>query len=202
MPAPTLTLPPLGRRPAASTTAADAGASPALTFSKGQLGVRWLANDENGDTLLFKVEIRGASESSWKLLRDKVRERYLSWDSTAFPDGRYVLRITASDAPSNPPDQALSSARETDSFQIDNSPPEITGLTATPGGAKIDVRFHAKDALSWLGKAEYSLNGGEWLVVEPTTRLTDSTEHDYRVQVDAQGETTIAVRVSDEYDNQ
>ncbi len=44
---------------------------------------------------------------TWKLLRDKIRERYYSWDSTAFPDGEYVVRITASDAPSNPPDQAL-----------------------------------------------------------------------------------------------
>jgi hypothetical protein len=199
---PTLTLPPLGRRPAASAAATDSGSSPTLTFLKGQLGVRWLASDENGDTLVFKVEIRGERETTWKLIRDKVRDRYLSWDSTAFPDGRYVLRITASDAPSNPPDQALGNSRETDSFQIDNSPPEITGLTGVPGGGKIEVRFHAKDALSWLGKAEYSVNGGEWLVVEPTTRLTDSGEHDYRVLVDAQGETTIAVRVSDEYENQ
>ena len=48
------------------------------------------------------------------------------------------------------------------------------------------------------------MNGGDWMVVEPITRLTDSKEHDYRVQVDRapQGEATLAVRVSDEYDNQ
>jgi hypothetical protein len=40
-------------------------------------------------------------------------------------------------------------------------------------------------------------------VVEPTTRLTDSTSLDYRVAVDrGAGETTIAVRVVDEFDNQ
>jgi hypothetical protein len=39
--------------------------------------------------------------------------------------------------------------------------------------------------------------------VEPTTRLTDSQEHDYRVTVDrAPGEVTIAVRASDENDNE
>ena len=68
---------------------------------------------------------------------------------------------------------------------------------------KIEIRFHAKDALSTLGKAEYSINGGDWTVVEPTTRLTDSTELEYRVTVDrGAGETTIAVRVSDEFENQ
>jgi hypothetical protein len=54
-----------------------------------------------------------------------------------------------------------------------------------------------------LDKAEYSVNGGDWTVVEPTTRLTDSQEHDYRFQVDAgAGESTVAVRVSDAYENQ
>ena len=137
------------------------------------------------------------------MIRDKIRENYVSWDSTAFPDGKYIVRIAASDSPSNPPDQALSSSRESDPFLIDNTPPEITGLTASPSAGKVEIRFHAADALSNLGKAEYSINGGDWMVVEPTTRLTDSTAHDYRVQIDrGSGELTIAVRVSDDFENQ
>jgi hypothetical protein len=177
-----------------------------MSYAKGQIGVRWLASDDNGDSMLFKVEIRGANETAWKPLKDKIREHYYSWDSTAFPDGKYFVRITATDAPSNPPEQALNASAESEPFLIDNTAPEITVLSATPlgtaPGSKIDVRFHAKDAMSALGKAEYSINGGEWMIVEPTTRLTDSLEHDYRVQVDRVGETTVAVRVSDENDNQ
>jgi sugar lactone lactonase YvrE len=203
---PSLTLPALGHHNASSSgapaPAADSGSSPAMTYAKGQIGVRWLASDDNGDSMLFKVEIRGANESSWKLLKDKIHEHYYSWDSTAFPDGKYFVRITATDAPSNPPDQALTGSAESEPFLIDNTAPEITGLSGTPSGSKLEVRFHAKDAMSALGKAEYSINGGDWMVVEPTTRLTDSLEHDYRVQVDRAGETTVAVRVSDENDNQ
>jgi hypothetical protein len=41
------------------------------------------------------------------------------------------------------------------------------------------------------------------MVVEPTTRLTDSTEHDYRVDIDKPtGEATVAVRAEDIYENQ
>ena len=202
---PGLTLPPLGRTipvpaPPRST---DTGASPALTSAKGYIGARWLATDENGDTLTFKIEIRGEHETAWKPLHDNLRERYYSWDSTAYPDGKYRVRVTASDAPSNTPEQTLTSSRESDLFLIDNTAPEISALTATVQAGKIDVRFHAKDALNVLDKAEYSVNGGEWKVVEPTTRLTDSEEHDYRFQVDGgTGETTIAVRVSDSYENQ
>ncbi len=209
-----LNLPPIGRRsfgftPGTSATASAGSANtPTMSWAKGFIGARWLASDDNGDALIYTAEIRGVNETAWKPLRDKIQENYLSWDSTAFPDGKYVVRITASDSPSNPPGQALSSSRETDPFLIDNTPPAITGLsgTAAPGtaaGGKIEVRFHAKDALSTLGKAEYSINGGDWTVVEPTTRLTDSTELDYRVTVDrGAGETTIAVRVSDEFENQ
>jgi sugar lactone lactonase YvrE len=203
---PTLTLPPLGRnRPPSSPPLSlnDSGNSPSLSWSKGQIGARWLATDDNGDTLTFQVEIRGVNETGWKLLKDKLRERYYSWDSTAFPDGKYVVRVTASDAPSNPPDQALTAMLQSDPFLIDNTAPEITGLRGTPSGNKIEVRFHAKDALSTIGKAEYSVNGGDWIVVEPVTRLSDSQEEDYRVMVDrTPGETTIAVRVADEYENQ
>jgi hypothetical protein len=55
-----------------------------------------------------------------------------------------------------------------------------------------------------LSKAEYSVNGGDWIVVEPTTRLTDSPEHDYRVTLATRppGEITVAVRVEDAYGNQ
>ena len=197
-PSPTLTLLPIQRRPAPSSAASSESGTPALTFAKGQIGARWLAEDDNGDTLQFKVEIRGANETAWRLVRDNVRERYLSWDSTAYADGKYVLRVTASDTPANPADQALTGVRESDPFLIDNTPPEITW---GPAGS---LQFHAKDALSTLSKAEYSINGGDWMLIDPTTRLTDSAEHDYRVTLPNRpaGEVTLAVRVEDEYGNQ
>ena len=139
------------------------------------------------------------NETAWKLVRDKIRESYLSWDSTAYPDGKYVLRVTASDAPSNPPDQALTSVRESDPFLIDNTPPEVTWCNVS--GSSLE--FHAKDALTTLGKAEYSVNGGDWMVVEPTTRLTDSRSTTIASRSrPARGEMTLAVRVEDAYGNQ
>ncbi len=203
----TLTLPALGHNraePASATPPVpDTGASPAMTYAKGMIGVRWLADDDNGDALVFKLEIRGVNETNWQLLKDKVRDHYYSWDSTPFADGKYLVRVTASDAPSNPPAQALTASLVSTPFLIDNAPPEITGLQGVPSGSKIELQFHAKDALSNIDHAEYSVNGGDWVVVDPVTLLTDSKEEDYRVLIDpTRGETTIAVRVTDEFDNQ
>jgi hypothetical protein len=175
-----------------------------LTYGKGSIGARWAASDENGDTLVYKVEIRGVKESTWRLLKDSVKDKYLTWDSTAFPDGEYVIRVTASDSPSNPRSEALEAALESDPFLIDNTPPQILNLAATSSGNKIEIHFVARDARSDIDHAEYSINGGDWLLAQPVTKLSDSPEEEYRVVLDraAPGEQVIAVRVTDEFDNQ
>ena len=175
-----------------------------MQHSKGSIGARWAAADDNGDALIYSVEIRGKKEKQWKLLKEKVKEKYVSFDSTAFPDGEYLLRITASDLPGNPPDQALSTQMESDPFLIDNTPPAITGIKASRSGGNLEVRWHASDALSEIKKAEYSLDGGEWTIAAPVGRLSDSMELDYELVLKnvAAGEHTVAVRVEDEYANQ
>ena len=201
----TLSLPALGKKSTSGGGGAlstDSGVSPAMTYAKGWVGARWLASDPNGDSLVFTVEIRGEKETEWKLLRDRISERYYSWDSTAFPDGEYRLRITASDAPSNPPAEALTTQTVGDPFLIDNTPPRITGLTATRSGGKLQAKWHAADALNNIAKAEYSLDGGDWKVASPVTHLSDSLELDYDLALDAApGEHTLAVRVQDDFDN-
>ena len=199
-----ITLPPLGqRRTPASTLTLDSSSSQSMTYAKGHVGVRWSVSDPNSDAMVYRVEVRGAKESVWKLLRDKLREKYYSWDSTAFPDGDYVVRITASDSPDNAPAQALDVSAESDSFTIDNTPPRITGLAGSRVGGKLTVRWHAADLSNVIGKAEYSLNGGEWTFVDPVSKLSDSKDLDYSLQLDGgSNEQIIAVRVTDEYDNQ
>jgi hypothetical protein len=204
----TLSLPPLGRQSARSETnnaLADTPSTntPTMLFAKGFIGARWMASDPNGDSLIYTVEIRGVNETAWKLLKDKVSDKYYSWDSTAFPDGEYRVRITASDAPANPPGEALTSRLESDPFLIDNTPPRITGLTSTRNGGRLEIRWHAADALNNISKAEYSLDGGDWTVVAPTGGLSDSLELDYNLSIDAApGEHTIAIRGEDAYENQ
>ena len=131
-----------------------------------------------------------------------MTEKYFSWDSTAFPDGDYRLRVTASDAPSNPPGEALTAQLVSPPFTIDNTPPKITSLTASRNGGKLEVHWHAADTLSNLDRAEYSLDGGDWTVVEPVTKLSDSPSLDYELTLDVPaGEHTIAARVWDGNEN-
>jgi WD40 repeat protein len=201
-----LTLTPLGqhKHARASSSLLDVTTVQTLQYAKGWLGVRWAADDENGDTMMYKVEIRGEHDTRWILLKDKVKDKYYSWDSTAFPDGKYVVRVTATDAPSNPAGHGLTAVLVSDPFVIDNTPPRITGLAATPSGNGFDVVWQASDALNLIDKAEYSVDGADWLRVDPTTRLSDAQNLDYRLALGhlGPGEHVIAVRVTDDYDNQ
>jgi hypothetical protein len=199
-----LNLPSIGKRAGSGGgSSMSMDSTPAMQFAKGFIGTRWAASDPNGDALVFTVEIRGTGETEWKLLKDKVSERYFSWDSTAYPDGEYRVRVTASDAPGNPPAEALTGRLEGSPFWIDNTPPKITALGAARTGGKLQVKWHAADALNNIAKAEYSLDGSEWKVAAPVTRLSDAQELDYELNLDAAaGEHTVAVRVEDDYGNQ
>jgi outer membrane protein assembly factor BamB len=172
---------------------------------KGFQSVLWTSHDDNDDELVYRVYFRGENEKEWKLLKENLREKYYSWDTTSMPDGAYYLKIAASDAPSNPPAEALESSRESERFVVDNAPPELTALEAGAGenSGETRVRFTAKDSASAISRAEYSLDAGEWTLVYPAGRLSDANEEHYDIPLRgvAAGEHTIAVRVYDRFEN-
>ncbi len=117
--------------------------------------------------------------------------------------GAYYVKVTASDAPSNSEQDALTTAREAGPFVVDNTPPQIAELKAKPDGGKLRIRFRATDALSPIRKAEYSLDGSEWQLVLPLDQLSDSLQEHYgfTLRGNTSGEHTVAVRVYDRVEN-
>ncbi|HEY6987590.1 MAG TPA: hypothetical protein VH369_04355 [Bryobacteraceae bacterium] len=195
-----LALPAVGRKRATTITPSpEITGTSNLQYNKGYVTVRWSANDANGDPLLFKVELKKKGDTTWRLLKEKLQDRHYAFDSTAFEDGSYMVRITASDAPGNTPENALSSSFESDSFTIDNTAPEVLNVTASTSGSKRVYKFTAKDALSWIDKAEYSIDGGNWTILEPVNKVTDSQSLNY--EIEAENGQLISVRVFDEDDN-
>jgi hypothetical protein len=140
--------------------------------------VRWAAHDENGDELVFDVYVRGEGEKNWRLLRSHVTDRFYSFDSIRIPDGGYRVRVIASDAPAHMLGDALTSARESDRFIIDTTPPVLTALQGSLQSGVIHAGFVATDQTSPIARAEYSIDAGRWQFLEPVGKLSDSlTEH-------------------------
>lgn len=195
----TLTLPAVGQKRTSSGNPNLESSTDTLQYNKGYITVRWSASDANSDPLIYKVEIRSKDDKIWLTLKDKLQDRYYAFDSAAFADGKYVARVTASDAPGNTPENALSSSLESDPFTIDNTPPQITLLSITKSGTQRAIRFAAKDALNWIDKAEYSINGGEWTILLPVNKVSDSQVLEYEVPAEA-GQ-LVSVRAFDDADN-
>jgi hypothetical protein len=194
-----------------TTTTTKFDQPPQGISQKGYETVLWAAHDDNDDELRYAVYFRGENQRDWLLLKDNLDQRFYSWDATAMPDGAYYLKIVASDLPSNPPNSALKTERESERFEIDNTPPVIqklegsaTGMNADRSmGVAYDFQFTATDATSGIEKAQYSVDGGEWILLAPVQGISDSKTESYSFTVRglAPGEHTIAVRAYDRFDN-
>jgi WD40 repeat protein len=187
-----------------TTTTTKFDQQPQGIYQKGYATVLWTAHDDNDDDLRYAVYFRGENQRDWLLLKDNLDQKYYSWDTTAMPDGAYYLKIVASDSPSNPPNAALKTEREGERFEIDNTPPVIQKLEGSAAmGVAYDFQFAATDATSGIEKAQYSVDGGEWILLAPVQGISDSKMESYSFSVRglAPGEHTIAVRTYDRFDN-
>jgi hypothetical protein len=170
---------------------------------KGFQTVIWDASDENGDTLRYSLAIRKEGEAEWRVLEDEWTESIYAFDTLAFPDGTYFLRLTASDSPSNPPGLELKTDKTSPPLVIDNSLPVIKGFTAVRTGASLDIAFQAEDAYSYIAEAKVLIRPGEWQVIFPVDGIADSRSESFKVtlKLAAGAENQIAVRVRDSYGN-
>jgi hypothetical protein len=184
-------------------TATKFEAPPQATVQKGYQTVVWTVHDDNEDELRYSVYFRGESEKEWKPLKDNLEQKFYSFDTTTLPDGAYYLKIVASDAPSNPPDKALKTERESERFEVDNTPPVVGKIESSVAGGKATISFAATDAGSNIERAQYSVDGGEWLLLAPKTGISDGKQESYEFAVNGlkAGEHTIAVRVYDRFEN-
>ncbi len=89
------------RRVASQQQAGGAGGAPQLGrrgYERGLLTFMWRAEDENRDELTYEVQYRREGDTSWRSLKQGLLDSILVWDTTSVPNGRYVVRVVASDS--------------------------------------------------------------------------------------------------------
>ncbi len=167
-------------------------------YQRGLQTFSWRAEDPNGDTLSYDVYYRGLAENRFRLLRKGLLEPVLAWDTTTVPNGRYLIKVVASDAPSNPGGLALTGEKESTAFDVDNTPPAVTAVLADR--SPVRIRALARDDASPLRKAEYSVDGGRWEEVYPQDGINDAREETYEFSPEGAsgpGPHVVVVRVVD-----
>ncbi len=176
----------------------------------GMMTVAWSASDPNKDTLIFRAEL--AIGERLRPLASDSEHAFATFDSRAYPDGRYRVRVTASDRPSNPPDGALTDARWSQPFVIDNTAPKVLRFTAkNPKAGVLMLSAEASDQTSPLRSARVSVGGGPWLMIPAKDGLLDAKRETLELAVRAggrpgdpplkKGPQTVLLRVEDAQGN-
>jgi len=139
--------------------------------------ITWEASDPNGDDLIYAVFFRSGSQSPWILLKDKLKEATLDWDTRLASDGRYQVRVVASDERANAKSEGKTAVRVSDPVQVDNTPPVIGNLKAESGAGDVRIRFDTTDRSSTLASFAYTVDSSDdWQTVLPSDMIADAPE--------------------------
>jgi hypothetical protein len=177
-----------------------ANVAPRRVYQRGATSLQWTSEDRNGDKLVYDVYYKQVGDNTFRPFRENIDENFITVDGQSLADGRYIFKIVVKDSPSNPAGTALTGERTTGPFDIDNTAPLVTaqGQPAVTGRT-VRVSFAAIDKASYITKAEYSINGGEWQTVYADDGISDSSEEHFSVQFPASdpGEYVVTLRVFD-----
>ena len=177
---------------------------PRRVYLRGARSFQWTAEDRNGDKLVYDIYYKEVNETNYKLLRENLPETFFSLDGQSLADGRYTFRVVAKDVVDNPSGISLTGERTSEPFDIDNTQPTVTSTEVPVAtGNRARVAFTASDKSSYLTRAEYSVNGGDWSTVYAEDGISDGPNERYAVEIPlpAPGEYSVTLRVFDSQGN-
>jgi hypothetical protein len=152
-------------------------------YKHGYQTITWTAADENQDELRYDVYYRASGEKNWKLLGKNLKDKVFAWDTETMPDGTYNIKVVVNDSGSNPKEYVLSNEKESDTFDVDNSAPQIQVLNSKREKSETVITVQAKDQYSAIKDMQYSIQPGIWNEVFPVDAINDSPQETYRIEL-------------------
>jgi hypothetical protein len=191
--------------PNAAMAAEAEGQQPPMPQGSGRQTITWEGSDPNADRLQYSLYFRSGSRAPWILLKDELTTPTHDWDTRLVADGRYQIKVIASDEMMNPKGRGKSSSRVSDPVAVDNTAPLIGDLKAEQKAGSVEISFTATDRTSTLSSFEYSVDSHEhWQTVLPSDNISDGPEENVVFSVSdlKPGPHQIAVRATDARGNQ
>jgi hypothetical protein len=173
------------------------------TWARGLRTIQWRATDPNGDALRFRIDCRDEDGMTWRKITDDLDATTYTWDTNSLPDGRYRVRVTASDATGNAVGEERSDAATSEPFSVDNTPPAVIALEARGEAGAARIQGRAEDRASGLSRLEVAVDDATWRPITPDGGMTDSDIAMFHARLDAltAGEHSIGVRAVDRAGN-
>ena len=136
----------------------------------------WKAIDRNGDKLLFNIHYKEINEKNWKLIKEELTSQNYTWDSTSMPNGRYELKVEATDKLSNIANEAISIEKISAPFDIDNTQPVLAEVKSNlTEDNTLQISCVVTDELSPINSASYKIDSAEhWQAMFSEDGILDS----------------------------
>jgi hypothetical protein len=171
---------------------------------KTEVALSWKVENPDKDALRYRLQYRLLGTDTWYDVLEptqKLTAETYNWDTSALPEGRYRVRVIATDELSNPPTRVKRHELESGIVLVDNTPPTIEKLVAT--GRKI--QGIALDGVGPIQRVEASLAGKEeWYPIEPTDGIFDEQREEFEFDASSfapQRPVLLTVRVYDQGNN-
>jgi len=174
------------------------------TGKNGVFKINYDAKDDNGDKLIYKIDFRKVGRAGWIQMKDAVEAGSFEWDGRTAEDGRYEIRVTASDERSNTPETKLAGSRVSDAVVVDNTGPAVVKYKLEKAGKKVTIRVTVNDELSAIGKVEYTVDSdANWIGIVPDDLIYDTTSEDFTILVEklSAGQHIISLKLADAVGN-
>jgi hypothetical protein len=156
---------------------------PVTKRAESSVALSWKIDNPDKDELRYRLQYRLLGTNYWfDLLKpaEKLTKESYSWETSDLPEGRYRVRVTATDELSNPPDRATRDDRESGVILVDNTQPTLDALTAT--GTRI--RGIAQDGVGPIARIEISAAGSdEWVPYFPADGIFDEQREELDADV-------------------
>ena len=175
-----------------------------IAQKQGVFKISYKAEDDNGDELIYKIDFRKVGRTNWIELKDELEESSFEWDSKTVEDGRYEVRVTASDERENNTDTKLTGSRISEPVVIDNTGPVVAKHAIEQVDKTITLKLQGTDEFSVIGKLDYTIDSNaKWIGAIPDDQIYDTTEEDFTIVIGKLevGEHIITVRISDDVGN-
>jgi len=171
---------------------------------QGEFKISFKAEDDNGDKLIYKIDFRKIGRTNWIELKDEIEKPTFEWDGKTVEDGRYEVRVTASDERSNNSATKLTGSRISEQVIVDNTAPVINKHSIDKDKNTLILKLHVSDEFSAIGRLNYTVDSNEkWKGTMPDDMVYDTMDEDFTIVIDKlePGEHIIAVRIADSVGN-
>ncbi len=168
------------------------------------LEVTWKSSDPNTDPLSYDIYLRSATSDRWISMEEDLDGEKYVLETVTIPDGRYRLKVVASDRLGNSAGEAMEAEVESEVFIIDHTAPEVTALPGTKDAdGSMSLVVEVKDAVGPIDHAVWRVGFKELQSVFPEDGHFDENEETFNLELDKEALESgmITFIVSDEAGN-